>query len=48
MNKELMWSESVEQVTYEMVAGKKNPKKKQDPQMACAVIFRGHSEVTQG
>lgn len=47
MNKELMWSESVEQVTYEMVAGKKK-KKKQDPQMACAVIFRGHSEVTQG
>lgn len=26
MNKELMWSESVEQVTYEMVAGKKKQK----------------------
>ncbi len=31
MNKELMWSESVQQVTYEMVASEK--KKKLDPQM---------------
>lgn len=43
MNKELMRSESVEQVTYEVVA---SLKKNQDPQMACADIFRVHSEVT--
>lgn len=46
MNKELMWSESVQQVTYEMVASEKKKKENLDPQMACAAILRGHSEVT--
>lgn len=36
MNKELMWSESVEQVTYEMVAGKKKKKKKGSSNGMCS------------